>query len=80
MSASDAILVQPGMEVYDKESKRVGQVKTVVGGGFQIGDAKGHDLFVPRDAVAEVSETERRVDLTIAAGELAALGQEGMAP
>jgi hypothetical protein len=70
MSAADPIMVQPGMEVYDKDSKRVGQVRAVEPGGFRVAGKRNSDVFVPRAAVVEVSEVEHRVDLAVAATEL----------
>jgi hypothetical protein len=69
MSASD-ILVQPGMDVYDRDAEPLGRVQAIEGSGFRVTQTRGPDLFVPRSAVAEVSEVDRRVDLSIPSAEL----------
>jgi hypothetical protein len=68
--SGSATLVQPGMQVFGSDAEPVGMVKEKRSGGFVVSQAKRDDIFVPRDVVSEVSEAERRVDLTVRASEL----------
>lgn len=73
-------LVQPGMEVYSSDVEQLGQVQEVRTSGFTLHRRKGEPRFVPRDAVAEVSEAEHRVDLSIPAAEIDTIDWKNPAP
>ena len=68
--SGSAALVQPGMQVFGSDAEPVGMVKEKRAGGFVVSQARRGEIFVPRDIISEVSEAERRVDLTVRAGEL----------
>jgi hypothetical protein len=70
MGSGSASLVQPGMQVFGSDAEPVGVVKEKRADGFVVSQARRAEIFVPRDVVSEVSETERRVDLTVRASEL----------
>ena len=62
---------QPGMEVCACDAEPLGRVIEVRVDGLLVEAPKGNTtIFVPRDAIAEVSESERRVDLRLTAEEL----------
>lgn len=57
--------IQPGMTVCGSDAEVVGTVREVRVDGIVVAPKKGTPAFVPRDAVAEVSESEHRVDLAV---------------
>jgi hypothetical protein len=65
MSASQS-MIQPGMDVFSSDAEHVGRVKELRADSILIEVPKGvGPVTVPRDSIVEVSETERRVDLSM---------------
>lgn len=73
MSAPDQLMVQPGMTVYSSDAEYIGRVQAVEGPGFTVEDDDGGRTVMPRDAVADVSETDHRVDLRLTLAEVETL-------
>ena len=65
---------QPGMQVFACDAEPVGLVQEVRTDGLLVESTKSGSVLIPRDAIAEVSESERRIDLTITPDEIANLG------
>jgi hypothetical protein len=76
MSAS-ASMIQPGMDVFGSDAEHVGRVREVRTGVILVERPKGA-LAIPRNVILEVSEAERRVDLTVPAAQATDFREQGM--
>jgi hypothetical protein len=74
ITRADFASIQPGMQVFTADAEQVGQVDEVLSAGIRVsGSKKSGPRFVPIGAIAEVSESERRIDLNVPTDQLASI-------
>lgn len=63
-------MAQPGMHVFCCDAEEVGVVQEVHPDGLVVATKRFGQVTIPHALIAEVSESERRIDLTATQGEL----------